>query len=287
MTGFGKATLELSGKTMNIEIRSVNSKNFDFFLRVPPHFREKEPEIRKQVQNLLERGKIELTLSENQADEGTSVKINEIALKKHFEAMKNVAWEMGMEASPDFFAAILRIPDVLITAENELNEKEWELISKALEEACLALDAFRAQEGAALRLDIEDRIANIRNYQEEILPFEESRIDVLRSRFEKDLTSLMDFTKIDRNRLEQEIIFYLEKLDITEEKVRLLQHLDYFIETLDENGSQGKKLNFISQEIGRELNTLGSKANHAQIQRLVVMMKDELEKIKEQMLNIL
>jgi len=182
---------------------------------------------------------------------------------------------------------LVRIPDVLIQKPEELNPDIWQNILQGIENAALALDNYRQQEGSSLQKDFSDRIHNIKKFQEEIPAFEELRIQHLKSRFEKDLSDVIDRSKIDENRLEQELIYYMEKLDITEEKVRLSQHLDYFLEILSEGHSQGKKLNFISQEIGRELNTLGSKANQAQIQHLIVRMKDELEKIKEQLLNIL
>lgn len=287
MTGFGKSVIALDNKTIHIEIRSVNSKNFDFYARMPQHFREKEPEIRKLAQEILSRGKVEINLSENQGDGISSVQINTAAMKKHFDSLKSIAGELGLKADADLLGSIMRIPDVLVSEQVELDVNEWTEIRKGIEEACLSMDDFRKQEGAVLKLDFENRINAIRSYQEEIRPFEEVRVTSLKSKFEKDLNSVIDKSKIDENRLEQEIMFYLEKLDITEEQVRLSQHLDYFIEVLNEGQSQGKKLNFIGQEIGRELNTLGSKANHAQIQKIIVNMKDELEKIKEQMLNIL
>ncbi len=287
MTGFGKVVIELPNKTINIEIRSVNSKSFDFYTRIPPYFREKEPEMRKLAQNILNRGKVELSISETHNDQSSSVEINTAVMKKHYEAIKGVAQDLGLKTEADILGAIMRIPDVLHTAEQELDTTEWDKISQGVTDACLSMDAFRKTEGDALKKDFELRIEHIRNYKEEIVPFEESRITLLKRRFEKDLEKFLGQANVDRNRLEQEIIYYLEKLDITEEKVRLIQHLDYFLDTLNEDQSQGKKLNFIGQEIGRELNTLGSKANHAEIQKLVVKMKDELEKIKEQMLNIL
>ncbi len=287
MTGFGKVVIELPNKTINIEIRSVNSKSFDFYTRIPPYFREKEPEMRKQAQNILNRGKVELSISETHNDQSSSVEINTAVMKKHYEAIKGVAKDLGLKTEADILGAIMRIPDVLHTAEQELDTTDWDKISQGVTDACLSMDAFRKTEGDALKKDFELRIEHIRNYKEEIVPFEESRITLLKGRFEKDLEKFLGQANVDRNRLEQEIIYYLEKLDVTEEKVRLIQHLDYFLDTLNEDQSQGKKLNFIGQEIGRELNTLGSKANHAEIQKLVVKMKDELEKIKEQMLNIL
>lgn len=286
MTGFGKEIVSLPDKSIQIEIRSVNSKSFDFMCRIPAHFREKEPEMRRRTQEILQRGKIELSLSENNGG-GTSVQINSTALQKHFETLRKSANVMGITPESDLLGAILRIPDVLIPTEEQLSEQDWKEIYSGIDKACLALDDFRQKEGLSLENDFKLRIESIHQNQQKILAFEEERVGQLKARFEKNLADVLDRSNIDENRLEQELIFYMEKLDITEEKVRLTQHLKYFLETLEEGNSQGKKLNFISQEIGRELNTLGSKANHAQIQHLIVQMKDELEKIKEQLLNIL
>ena len=286
MTGYGKQNIFVSDKAFQIEIRSVNSKSFDFMSRIPAHFREKEPDMRRLVQNILQRGKIELSVSENGAD-NTSLQINTLALRKHFETLSKVAGELKIDKSEDWLGALLRVPDVLVPNEEEIDDQTWADIFIGVEKAAKALDDFRIQEGGVLATDFAERIQQIQKLQLEIPKFEEERISYLKNRFEKNLTNVIENSKIDENRLEQEVIYYMEKLDITEEKVRLSQHLDYFLETLNENESQGKKLNFISQEIGRELNTLGSKANHAQIQRLIVQMKDELEKIKEQLLNIL
>lgn len=287
MTGFGKNVVSLPNKSINIEFRSVNSKNFDFISRIPSQYREKEPQIRKLVQTILQRGKIELSINEVSGESKSSVQINNNALKMHFKSMQETALELGITPSADMLSAILRIPDVLVPQVDEIDENEWDQIIQGVETACLALDNFRQQEGQSLSKDFADRIENIRQFQNEIPALEEARVKHLRAKFEKDLSDLIDRSKIDENRLEQELIYYMEKLDITEEKVRLSQHLDYFNEVLSEDLSQGKKLNFIGQEIGRELNTLGSKANQAQIQHLIVRMKDELEKIKEQLLNIL
>ncbi len=287
MTGFGKEVIVFPNKTLVIEIRSVNSKNFDFFTRLPSWLREKDPEIRRLVQQILQRGKIELNINEN-ANEGQSqVSINQFTLKKHYNTLVQTAHELGIEPRASWLSDMLRIPDVLISAEEGLNKEEWERIYTGIEKACHTLDNFRIQEGNSLMTDFELRVENIKSYQQHIIPFEQERIQQLRNRFSRDLSEVIDKSKIDLNRLEQEIIFYLEKLDITEEKVRLSQHLDYFLATINDEESQGRKLNFIGQEIGRELNTLGSKANHAQIQHLIVKMKDELEKIKEQMLNVI
>lgn len=287
MTGFGKEVVAFPTKTIVIEIRSVNSKNFDFYTRMPSWLREKDPEIRRLVQLVLQRGKIELNINENAIEGQSQVTINQSTLKKHYNSLLQAASELGIEPQPNWLSDMLRIPDVLITAEEDLKNEEWEFILAGIEKACNNLDDFRAQEGNTLMKDFELRIESIRNFQKQIPAFEQERIQQIRGRFEKDLSNVMDKSKIDFNRLEQEIIFYLEKLDITEENVRLSQHLDYFMTTLNDDESQGRKLNFIGQEIGRELNTLGSKANHAQIQHLIVKMKDELEKIKEQMLNII
>ena len=287
MTGFGKDVVSLTGKTINIEIKSVNSKNFDFMSRVPSQYREKEPEIRSMIQSILVRGKIEFNLFENVGEDTSSLNINTQVLKKHFDSLQVVAGELGLQSSSDWLSALVRIPDVMIQQQEELNPELWQNVMQGIENATLALDNYRQQEGKSLEKDFRERIQNIKNYQDEIPAFEELRIQHLKSRFEKDLSDVIDKSKMDENRLEQELIYYMEKLDITEEKVRLSQHLDYFLDILNEGLSQGKKLNFISQEIGRELNTLGSKANQAQIQHLIVRMKDELEKIKEQLLNIL
>jgi len=286
MTGYGKQNIFVSHKAIQIEIRSVNSKSFDFLSRIPAHLREKEPEIRRQVQNILERGKVELTINEN-AGASTSLQINTTTLKKHFDTLQQVSEDLGLKGDQDWLSALLRVPDVMVPNEEELDENTWIAILEGIIKAAHSLNDFREKEGNVLAQDFENRIANIQKYREEIPAYEEERIGQLKSRFEKSLNDVLDKSKIDENRLEQEIIFYLEKLDITEEKVRLDQHLEYFVETMRDGNSQGKKLNFISQEIGRELNTLGSKANHAQIQKLIVQMKDELEKIKEQLLNIL
>jgi len=287
MTGYGKSVIELDNKTINIEVRSVNSKNFDFYTRIPAHFREKEAEIRKMAQSILSRGKIELSLNETKGQATSSVNINPLSIKKHYEVIKSVAEEVGLTTNSDILAAILQMPDVLMTEEKELDTDEWTLISEGVEKALEALNDFRIKEGTALEGDFITRIKNISDYQQDIRPFEEARITHLKTKFKKDISSVIERGKIDENRFEQEIMFYIEKLDITEEQVRLTQHLDYFLEVLKNEGIQGKKLNFIGQEIGRELNTLGSKANHAEIQKIIVNMKDELEKIKEQMLNIL
>ncbi len=287
MTGFGKSVVEFGNKTIHIEMRSVNSKNFDFYTRMPSYLREKEPEIRKLAQSILGRGKIELSLSETQGESASTLSINSHALKKHFEELRSIAADLGLTTNADLLGSIMRIPDVIVSEQVDLDPKEWELVNEGIKKACLSMDDFRMKEGAVLKKDFELRILAIRAYQQEIKPYEESRVQQIKSKFERDLSSVIDHSKIDQNRLEQEIMFYLEKLDITEEQVRLSQHLDYFLEVLNEEQSQGKKLNFIGQEIGRELNTLGSKANQAQIQKIIVNMKDELEKIKEQMLNIL
>lgn len=286
MTGYGKQIIFVSNKSYQIEIRSVNSKNFDFLSRMPAHLREKEPAVRKIIQNILQRGKIELTIAENVGD-NSSLKINKAALTQHFNTLKSVAEDLNLQDSQNWLGDLLRVPDVMVPNEEELNENIWKEILNGIEEAAKSLDTFRISEGSVLSADFVKRIQTIAELQKEIPAFEEERIVQLKNRFKKNLSDVIESSKIDENRLEQEIIYYLEKLDITEEKVRLTQHLEYFIETINESNSQGKKLNFISQEIGRELNTLGSKANHAQIQRFIVQMKDELEKIKEQLLNIL
>jgi uncharacterized protein (TIGR00255 family) len=286
MTGYGKDSIFFEDKSIQIEIRSVNSKNFDFSSRVPNHYKLKEPEIRSLLQKKLVRGKIEFSILELGSDVST-YKINIPVFKKHFLSISKLAEDLNLADSGHLFSSILKIPDVLSPDESELNEETWLAVIHSIDRAALLLDKFRVDEGENLFKDFLLRTTNIKSLLNEISQFEEDRIEILKKRIFKNLEEISKTHKIDENRLEQELIFYLEKLDITEEKVRLTQHLNYFEEVLNEEVSQGKKLGFITQEIGRELNTMGSKANHALIQQYVVKMKDELEKIKEQLLNIL
>jgi uncharacterized protein (TIGR00255 family) len=287
MTGFGKAEFEVNNKKFTIEIKSLNSKQLDINTRTPALYREKDIEIRKVISEKLERGKIDFNIYVETLGDSTSSKINEPILKSYFEHLKNISSELNLPTDQTTLQAVLRLPDVVKTDYETLDEKEWETILKHILIALEAIDKFRAQEGTALQTDISGNIASIRNLLEQIQPFEAQRLESLKTRLSDTLDSLKLNGNVDENRFEQELIFYLEKLDINEEKVRLGNHCDYFFETLDESVSNGKKLGFISQEIGREINTIGSKANEKNIQRIVVQMKDHLERVKEQLLNIL
>lgn len=287
MTGYGKAVVSLPNKSIILEIKALNSKYFDFGSRIPSLYKEKEPLIRTLLNRTLERGKIELSmLTENKGGD-TVVKVNQATANAYLKQVKELQNELNLPDDPNLLSTILKMPDVLSSPIEDLDEEEWQAIEAGLKQAAADLDAFRLGEGEVLLKDFAVRIGLIREYSLAVVPFEEPRIELLRTRFKKNLASLAEESSFDTNRFEQELIYYIEKLDITEEKVRLARHLDYFIETLNDGGANGKKLNFIAQEIGREVNTVGSKANSADIQKLVVMMKDELEKIKEQLSNIL
>lgn len=287
MTGFGKAEFEVNNKKFTIEIKSLNSKQLDINTRTPALYREKDIEIRKVISEKLERGKIDFNIYVETLGDSTSSKINEPILKSYFEHLKKISSELNLPTDQSTLQAVLRLPDVVKTDYETLDEKEWETILKHILIALEAIDKFRVQEGTALQTDISGNIASIRNLLEQIRPFEAQRLESLKNRLKDTLDSLKQNGNVDENRFEQELIFYLEKLDINEEKVRLANHCEYFFETLEDPISNGKKLGFISQEIGREINTIGSKANDKNIQRIVVQMKDHLERVKEQLLNIL
>jgi len=283
MTGFGKATVSCEGKTIVIEIRALNSKQLDILTRISALLREKENEIRSLISKELERGKIEVVVYIEKTDNPT-VAIDEDLAKAYFVKLTELSKLVNNPVNTDIFAQTLRIPDVISTPKEVISENLWEELLKGIKTACNEVNRFREEEGKFLAEDFSQRIRLIATMIDEILPFEDNRIDELK----KKLVELVNFlpSKYDPNRLEQELIFYLERLDITEEKVRLRKHCDYFLETMKENNS-GKKLGFIVQEIGREINTIGSKANDFNIQQIVVLMKDEAEKIKEQLANIL
>jgi uncharacterized protein (TIGR00255 family) len=287
MTGFGKAEFEVNNKKFTIEIKSLNSKQIDINTRIPALYREKDIEIRKVLTEKLERGKVDFNIYvENHGDDSNS-KINEPILKSYFEHLKKISADLNLPADQSTLHAVMRLPDVVKTDYETLDEQEWETILGNILSALEHIDKFRVQEGAALQNDISGNVASIRNLLEQIQPFEAQRVESLKNRLTESLDSLKLNGSVDENRFEQELIFYLEKLDINEEKVRLANHCEYFFETLDEKISNGKKLGFISQELGREINTIGSKANEKNIQRIVVQMKDHLERVKEQLLNVL
>lgn len=285
MTGFGKATLELEDKTINVEIRSLNSKGADISLRLSSGLRNYELELRNDISKQLERGKIDLSIYIESKKAETPVEINIDLAKAYHDQLRNLALELN-EPIGDALAQVLKFPDVLKSERKETDENEWKQIRQCVNEAIVQLNKFRDMEGLSLQKDFEERLNKIGTCLEEIKKLDLIRINAIKDRIRGNIEDVLGKGKIDENRFEQELIYYVEKLDINEEKVRLKTHLDYFIETCKET-APGRKLNFISQEIGREINTIGSKANDAQMQKLVVIMKDELEKIKEQANNVL
>lgn len=285
MTGFGKATKEVAGKKITVEIRSINSKQFDLNLRIPSSFREKESEIRKEILSTLERGKIDFMLFSEAAEATKKISLDKTIAKAYYTEIKSLADDLNLEQT-DLLATLLRMPDVISTEREEPSEDEWKEVKSAVAEAIAAADKFRIAEGNELEKDFKVRIGKILDLLEKIAACEGERMQTIKARITNNLAEVIPPEKTDMNRFEQELIYYLEKIDITEEKLRLKTHCEYFLTTMKED-SAGRKLGFITQEIGREINTIGSKANHAEIQRLVVQMKDELEKIKEQLLNIL
>lgn len=285
MTGFGKASAESKDNLITIEIRSLNSKGADVSLRLSSALRNYEAELRNEISKQLERGKIDLSIYLESKKVITPTEINITLAKAYHDQLRNLAIELN-EPLQDPIAQILRLPDVMKTERRESDEEEWKLIKAAVMVAVKELNAFRDKEGLSLQTDLEQRLKNIENSLNEIAKLDVIRLENLKQRIKTNITEAIGKNNIDQNRFEQELIYYIEKLDINEEKVRLKTHLDYFVETCAEK-SPGRKLNFIAQEIGREINTIGSKANDAPIQKLVVLMKDELEKIKEQVNNVL
>lgn len=286
MTGYGKATAELSGKKITVEIKSLNSKQFDLYTRIPHVYKEKEISLRNDLSKILERGKIDLYINVEESDKDSAVRIDEARLKNYHAEVKKLATALDIEEPNDWFGILFKLPDVFKQEPEKLEEEEWQTVERAVDGAVANLITFRHQEGEALRQVMLTKIDNIKELTLALETFEAERIEKVKSRIMEALNNLEGVT-YDGNRLEQELIYYIEKLDVNEEKTRLLNHLDYFIETIEANTSQGKKLGFIVQEIGREVNTLGSKSNHSDMQRIVVQMKDELEQIKEQILNVL
>lgn len=287
MTGYGKAVCELPNKKITIELKSLNSKQLDLNTRIPSLYREKELEIRNDIAAKLFRGKVDFMMfSESIAGE-KNVKINTNIIESYFIQMKELADKFGQTDRTDFLRIIMPLPDTVTVEQPELDESEWLQVKATIGQAIDNLVAFRTQEGVALEKDLRTRISLISGYLAEVPQYESGRVEKIRARIQSNLDELVGKNNIDENRLEQELIFYIEKLDINEEKVRLANHLKYFIETMESENEPGKKLGFIAQEIGREINTLGSKANEANLQKLVIKMKDELEKIKEQVLNVL
>lgn len=288
MTGYGKAVVAFGDKKINVEVKSLNSKTLDLSTRICPLYREKEIEIRQAIAKTLERGKVDFAIwtEKNAASDATP--INKELMKAYYKQICDIVATTGIPQPQDIFATILRMPDVMTRTEiEELTDEEWARVRQCIDNALEQLLAFRRQEGAALQRKFEEKIGNIEKLLAEIEPYEKSRVEKIRQRIIDGLASIPE-VEYDKNRLEQELIYYIEKLDISEEKQRLTNHLNYFRETMneDEHGI-GKKLGFIAQEMGREINTTGSKSNNAEMQNIVVKMKDELEQIKEQVLNAL
>ncbi|MCG8700655.1 MAG: YicC family protein, partial [Bacteroidales bacterium] len=286
MTGFGRTACELDSKNVTIEIKSLNSKQADVYSRLPNAFKEKELEIRNLVIQELNRGKIEVTITVETTNSAQAALLNEPVIKEYHRQLLALSNDLGTP-DDDILQLIMRMPESLVAPKDELEDKEWECIRANISEALVMVDNFRKREGSALQKDIAERVDMIQDLLQQISPYEKERINSVRERINKSLNEFIEVDKIDTNRFEQELIYYLEKIDITEEVVRLNNHCKFFTEVIASEQNAGKKLSFITQEMGREINTIGSKANNSDIQRLVVLMKDELEKIKEQLMNVL
>lgn len=286
MTGYGKAVVELPNRKLTIEVKSLNSKQFDLFTRIPLIYRDKEIGLRNRLAKRLERGKVDLNFNLEHISKDVTSKIDHNVVKQYYIELDKLSSELNISAPQDWLPTLLRLPDVMKQEIEEVDDSEWTLVGDTIEKAIDELINFRIQEGEALKKVLIANIDNIRSLLKNVEMYENERLEKIKSRIYDNLTQLEN-VEYDNSRFEQEMIYYMEKLDINEEKTRLANHLDYFIKTLNEEKSQGKKLGFISQEIGREINTLGSKSNHFEMQRIVVQMKDELEQIKEQILNVL
>lgn len=287
MTGYGKQVVETASRKYTVEIRTLNSKTLDLNMRIPISLKDRELEIRNLIGKELERGKVDVVLSIEEKSVGGTMRLNMPVATQYYQLIKELS-DVTNEAVPhDILSIIVKMPDVLMASDETANDDEWNYLHQGFVEAVSSVDQFRIQEGALLKQEFLDRIEQIQQLLTQVEPFEQERLIKIRERIMAALNKQVSDVQADKNRFEQEMIYYIEKLDITEEKVRLKNNCDYFIETLDLDVSSGKKLAFIGQEIGREINTLGSKANDSGLQRIVVLMKDELEKIKEQLFNIL
>ena len=282
MTGFGKATLQLPTKKITVEVKSLNSKGLDLNVRMPSLYREMELGLRNQIALKLERGKVDFSIFIESTAEQTSTKVNVPIVKAYINQLREVYADAD---ETELMKMAVRMPDTMKIERDEIDENDWIQIQTVIEEALQNILNFRRDEGMSLEKEFQLRIGNIRQYMTEALALDPERVKAIKDRLQTAISELK--VNVDENRFEQELIYYLEKLDITEEKVRLTNHLDYFLETINGTEANGRKLGFITQEMGREINTMGSKSNHAQMQKLVVQMKDELEKIKEQVLNVL
>lgn len=287
MTGYGKAIAEIPQKKITIEIKSLNSKQLDLNTKLPWLYKEKEPEIRNMISQRLDRGKIDFSIFCDMLDDEVVTVINKSAVRNYYNQFKDIAADLDISLDDQIFSAIMKLPDTLKTEKPEMSEEEWDIVKNQINESITMLDLYRIEEGNSIMTDLNKCVGKILSLLDLVQTHEAGRITKIREKLMSLLQENINSDKIDTNRFEQEIIFYLEKYDINEEKVRLKTHCDYFTETVNSPSPNGKILNFIAQEIGREINTIGSKANDASIQKLVVMMKDELEKIKEQTLNVL
>jgi len=287
MTGYGKAMLEIGQRKITIEVKTLNSKQADISTRLPWIYKEKELEIRNMISRRLERGKIDLSVTFDTLDDEPAPVINKNTVKSYYNQLKEIGEELGLDTGSELLSVVMRLPETLNTGRPELTEEEWGHVSRLIDDALSMADLYRLEEGKSIEADLIKSVSRILQLLDNIGAVEGDRISRMREKLNTSLRETVGTDNIDQNRFEQELIFYLEKLDINEEKVRLRKHCDYFTETMSGTGPSGKMLNFISQEMGREINTIGSKANDAAMQKLVVMMKDELERIKEQTLNVL
>ena len=287
MTGYGKSVTIFNDRKICVEIRSLNGKAMDLSTRIAPQFKGREMEIRTLLTSVLERGKVDFALWVEQGEKADMPSINQAVVQGYVEQMTELSKNTGLPMPQNLFEVLVRLPEVIARKEvYEVTDEEWAVVLDGVKAALADLVAFRKQEGEALAAKFKSKISNISQLLASVEPFEKERVEKIRARIEESLTKLAG-VDYDRNRLEQELIFYIEKLDVNEEKQRLANHLQYFLETMDDEQGQGKKLGFIAQEMGREINTLGSKSNHAEMQKIVVRMKDELEQIKEQVLNVM
>ena len=287
MTGYGKSVTIFNDRKICVEIRSLNGKSMDLSTRIAPQFKSREMEIRTLLTNVLERGKVDFALWVEQGERADTPSINAAVMQGYLEQMAEISRNSGVAMPGNLFEVLLKMPEVIARKEiYEVTDEEWSVVLEGVNAALADLVAFRKQEGEALAAKFQCKISNISQLLESVEPFEKERVEKIRARIEESLTKFAG-VDYDRNRLEQEMIFYIEKLDVNEEKQRLANHLHYFVETMNDGQGQGKKLGFIAQEMGREINTLGSKSNHAEMQKIVVRMKDELEQIKEQVLNVM
>lgn len=286
MTGFGKAIAELPNKKVTIEIKSLNSKQMDLSARIPGIYREKEMELRSMIAQEIERGKVDFSIFVESIGKESGTSINSSVMESYFSQINALSKTLNIPVPENWFEILLKLPDVMKSDIQELDEEEWALVLEAIKQALKQFTAFRIQEGKMLGDLFTEKIGSINNMLGELESYEAERIEKVRTRIEEALENTIS-KDYDKNRLEQEMIYYIEKLDVNEEKNRLANHLKYFLETMNSAKGQGKKLGFIAQEMGREINTLGSKSNHSEMQKIVVRMKDELEQIKEQVLNVL